>query len=401
MVDKGLVAVRRKKEVEGLYYITHVNNLPSILQQGILSHRQVLERQLDFTAVCNADIVSNRRLRFTPQQKSLWDYANLYFEARNAMLYKVLFYGVDRATEYTAIVKIRQEVLFLDDVLIADGNAASAETKIGRPSSTQLTRIAQQVDLEYWSATDGSKRQLQAEALVPDLVPPRYIEGIYVASITSRQRVENQLSAAGISPAPPVIADPYRFFQPDALTRLNAHISLARGDMFFSRLQTLTISVNTKGVMGKGLASRAKYQFPDIYVRYQDLCKNKVLKIGKPALIKRESSIGEELTQMDDTGESTWFLLFPTKDHWKQPSRIEYIESGMKWLVENQRALGIRSLALPALGCGLGGLAWSVVGPMLCSYANQMEIPVCVYLPNELDIPQAELQPEFLLSHKL
>ena len=104
---------------------------------------------------------------------------------------------------------------------------------------------------------------------------------------------------------------------------------------------------------------------------------------------------------MDDTGESTWFLLFPTKDHWKQPSRIEYIESGMKWLVENQRALGIRSLALPALGCGLGGLAWSVVGPMLCSYANQMEIPVCVYLPNELDIPQAELQPEFLLSHKL
>lgn len=400
MADKGLVTVRRKKEIDGLYYITHVDNLPSILQLGVLSHRQVLDRQIDFTAIYNADIVSNRRLRQTPQQKSLWDYANLYFESRNAMLYKVLFYGVDRAIEHTAIVKIRPAVTSLDDVLIADGNAASAGTEITRFNNAQLSRIAQQTDREYWSAVDGSKRRLQAELLVPDLVPARYIESVYVASRPIRQRVESLLMAAGVSPLPPVIVDPYRFFQPDALIRLNHHISLARGDMFFSRLQTLTVSVNTQGVMGKGLASRAKYQFPDVYVRYQDLCKDKTLQIGKPALIKRESSIGEELAQMDDLGESTWFLLFPTKDHWKQPSRIEYIEDGMKWLVEHQRALGIRSLALPALGCGLGGLAWSVVGPLICSYADQMEIPVCVYLPNEVEIPQAELEPEFLLARK-
>lgn len=67
-------------------------------------------------------------------------------------------------------------------------------------------------------------------------------------------------------------------------------------------MQTLAVSVNTVGVMGKGLASRVKYQFPDVYVRYQDVCKTRELELGKPYLYKRESSLDSLLA---DEGEIT------------------------------------------------------------------------------------------------
>ena len=96
--------------------------------------------------------------------------------------------------------------------------------------------------------------------------------------------------------------------------------------MFFSRLQTLTISVNCVGVMGKGLASRSKYQFPDVYVLYQDLCKQKKLQMGKPYLHKREKSLDYELADdplsLTNGNGETWFLLFPTKDNWRYKADI-------------------------------------------------------------------------------
>ena len=399
MANKNLVQDRRKRSIDSLYYITLAENLPSILQHGILSHRQVLERNLAYAPVYDSGIVSNRRLKMTPQQRSLWDYANLYFEARNAMLYRLLFYsGIPRAADQIVVLQLRPEVMKLPQVLLADGNAASAETRIFDYDPGALKAIARQIDVEYWSAADGSKRRLQAELLVPDRVPPEYIESVYVASVLVRQRIEEQLAASGLARPLLVIADPYRFFQPNVLLRLNNTISLARGDMFFSRLQTLTISVNTKGVMGKGLASRARYQFPAVYVQYQDACRTGALRIGKPLLIQREQSIGEELAQVEDAAESTWFLLFPTKDDWRAPSKLEYIETGMQWLLDEYERLGIRSLALPALGCGLGGLAWADVGPLMCRYADRMGIPVCIYLPNEVEILPEQLTAEFLLG---
>jgi len=78
------------------------------------------------------------------------------------------------------------------------------------------------------------------------------------------------------------------------------------------------------GIMGKGLASRAKYQFPDVYVMYQDLCRNKTLKMGKPYLYKREGSLdfifADESERLTNLNLQTLFLLFPNKTNWREPS---------------------------------------------------------------------------------
>jgi len=173
--------------------------------------------------------------------------------------------------------------------------------------------------------------------------------------------------------------------------------------MFFSRMQTLTVSVNVVGIMGKGVASRAKYQFPDVYVEYQDACRRGQLKMGKPYLYKRESSADYELADepatLSKANAETWFLLFATKRHWREPADIQGIERGLQWLLENYKQQGIKELALPALGCGLGQLNWKDVGPLLCKYLSALDISVAIYLPVEREIPEEQLAKEFLLPH--
>jgi len=171
--------------------------------------------------------------------------------------------------------------------------------------------------------------------------------------------------------------------------------------MFFSTMQTLTISVNTVGIMGKGLASRAKYQFPDVYVVYQDACREKHLAMGRPYLYKREASFDDEMIEPPCTVATPngvkWFLLFATKRHWRENSDLNGIEEGLRWIAANYKSEEIRSIALPALGCGLGNLDWKDVGPVMCKYLSRLDIPVAIYLPRERQIPGEYLSPGYLL----
>jgi hypothetical protein len=80
------------------------------------------------------------------------------------------------------------------------------------------------------------------------------------------------------------VPEPNIFFKPSYKARVGKNISLVEGDMFFSGMQTITVSVNLQGIMGKGLASRAKYQFPDVYVYYQDACRARRITATKPAI---------------------------------------------------------------------------------------------------------------------
>lgn len=172
--------------------------------------------------------------------------------------------------------------------------------------------------------------------------------------------------------------------------------------MFFSMMQTLTVSVNTRGIMGKGLASRAKYQFPDVYVVYQDACRRKMLRMGKPYLYKREAFVDQELADEPGTlptvNAEKWFLLFATKRHWRDNGDLAGIEAGLRWVRENYKHEGIQSLALPALGCGLGNLDWRDVGPMMCRELATLDIPVAIYLPRERQVANDLVTPEFLLG---
>jgi len=386
-----------KHPIKGLYYITHIDNIPSILSRGILSHELVEEQHVQFTPIYDPQIVSNRRGRFAPDGKSLWEFANLYFQPRNPMLYRVIS---EKDKKSIAIVSVSPQVLNIPGTFIATGNAASPLSDIlpVKDGLEAITQISDIINSDWWREEDGSKRKIMAECLIPSVVAPDFIHSIYVTSRSVAEKISLP-SASRVS----VIPEPHMFFQPTRVFRITDTLSLVDGDMFFSQMQTLTISVNIVGVMGKGLASRTKYQFPDVYVFYQDLCRQKILKMGKPYLYKRESFVDKLLADdaypLPNTNSNKWFLLFPTKRHWRDGSDIKGIEEGLAWVRNSYTSERIESLAMPALGCGLGKLEWRDVGPLMGRYLADMGIQVSIYLPREQEIPPDLLTKDFLLRN--
>ena len=385
----------RRSDIRNLYYITHIDNLSSILERGILSHEQIEKERVQPAHIYHTDIVNRRREKNTPDRKSLWSYANLYFQARNPMMYRVVH---EKGAKDLAVVSVAKKILQTPGVFITDGNAANDPTQFYFPSDG-LKMLDQQwkiVQNEWWNNLDGSKRKIMAECLVPNSVSPEFINSVYVTNEETRKRISGMVGYRSIS----VIPEPKMFFQPNSRNKIGNNISLIDGDMFFSSLQTLTISVNLQGIMGKGLASRAKYQFPDVYVAYQDVCRSKRITATKPYLYKREGSLDEELADfgadLTTPNAVKWFLLFATKRKWRENSRLEDIEGGLDWVRHNFKEQGIQSLAMPALGCGLGGLDWKDVGPLMCKYLHGIDIDVAIYLPRERSI-----LPEYLTASHL
>jgi hypothetical protein len=312
------------------------------------------------------------------------------------MMYRVVH---EKGRKELAVVGVKPDVLHQPSVLITDGNAAHGTTQFLRVSEglNVIQGQWQVIQAEYWNALDGSKRKIMAECLVPERIAREYIDAIYVADHETQTRVEKLIGSSGT----PVVPEPKMFFKPSYAARIG-NISLVEGDMFFSDLHTLTVSVNLQGIMGKGLASRAKYQFPDVYVKYQDACRSGRLAAAKPYLYKREASLDEELADLDtplSTPNSVkWFLLFATKRKWREKSRMDDIEGGLSWFRDHFQAEGVRSIALPALGCGLGGLEWADVGPLMCRYLRDIGITVAIYLPRERGIDRKFLSEEYLFG---
>ncbi len=274
----------KPQQIIGLYYITHVNNVVSILEHGILSHEKIESEGIQYTRIYDEGIVANRHNICTPDGRSLWAFTNLYFQPRNAMLYRVLHEKSDRDI---AIISVKPEILDRLDIYITTGNAAHSSSEIlsSGDGRKRLRKIFQDTRIEFWKEEDGSKRKIMAECLIPDKVPSDFIQGVYVATHEAKASLEAAIPRLTVQ----VISEPHWFFRPSWVSYLTPRLLLAEGDMFFSKAQTLTVSVNTVGVMGKGLASRAKYQFPDVYVYYQDLCRKHKWTMGKPYLYKRQS----------------------------------------------------------------------------------------------------------------
>ena len=133
-------------------------------------------------------------------------------------------------------------------------------------------------------------------------------------------------------------------------------------------------TVNTVGVMGKGIALQFKEAFPANFKQYAEACKSKWLQPGK-LLIVREITLQGDL----------FIINFPTKTEWREKSRYEYIESGLKALSEELQKGEIRSIAIPPLGCGNGGLEWPKVRVLIEEYLNSFsDIEINIYEPNEL-----------------
>lgn len=144
-------------------------------------------------------------------------------------------------------------------------------------------------------------------------------------------------------------------------------ISYRSGDIFGSGMRTLVNPVNTVGVMGKGLAASFRKRYPEMYGEYHLRCKRGLLPTGKLFLWR---------------GHSKQILCFPTKGDWREPSRLEYIESGLDdfmRLAERGEALS-GGVAFPMLGCGLGGLKWADVGSLMEERLSLFDGDVEIYL---------------------
>ena len=134
--------------------------------------------------------------------------------------------------------------------------------------------------------------------------------------------------------------------------------------------------------MGKGIALQFKQQFPDMFKDYSQRCKVGSVQLGRPYLWSPIIP--------------PWVLNFPTKDHWRSVARLSDIVAGLDYLSNNYRHWGIKSLAMPPLGCGEGQLDWKVVGPTLYRELCRFDIEVELYAP--FDTKADELDKDFLLG---
>lgn len=139
-------------------------------------------------------------------------------------------------------------------------------------------------------------------------------------------------------------------------------------NLFDSPAQVLVNTVNTVGVMGKGIALEFKKLYPDMFQQYRKFCEAGQLTIGKLWIYRTSHK---------------WILNFPTKRSWRNKSQLKDIEAGLKKFRETYRQQGITSIAFPQLGVGNGGLDWQKeVQPLMEKYLRDLPIPVYIHLYN-------------------
>jgi len=197
-----------RTQLTELHYITAIENLPSMHRRGLLSHR--LAARVSHRSVAMEAIQDRRSKKRVPGGRPLHDYANLYINARNVMLSKVLH---DTSIHEVCVVRVTTDVLDLEDVAIADQNAASdyvrfANAPVGLALIDHTTVFAQSWLHPGDQITEWRHRSAMcAEVLVPDSVEPTCIVGVYVGSTTAYQ------SVAAVVPGLPVTLDLYKFFK--------------------------------------------------------------------------------------------------------------------------------------------------------------------------------------------
>ena len=127
-------------------------------------------------------------------------------------------------------------------------------------------------------------------------------------------------------------------------------IHYTEGNLLDASVDALVNTVNEVGVMGKGVALMFRERFPASSEQYQRAAKKGDVHVGQVYVTESDSLVGPR-----------WIIHFPTKKHWRHPSRVSWIHDGLRDLIRELHRRSIESVALPALGCGNGGLDWHVV----------------------------------------
>lgn len=141
-------------------------------------------------------------------------------------------------------------------------------------------------------------------------------------------------------------------------------LKIIKGNIFTTECQTIVNTINCVGIMGAGIAFEMRLRYPEMNNKYIELCKEFKIKIGYLWLYKSNER---------------WILNFPTKNHWKDESKAEYVELGLKKFMETYIERGITSIAFPMLGASLGGLPENVSLKIMTEYLEKCNIPVEIY----------------------
>ena len=155
-------------------------------------------------------------------------------------------------------------------------------------------------------------------------------------------------------------------------------ITYIKGNLLEADAEALVNTVNTVGVMGKGIALQFKQAFPENFKIYEKAHRKDELQLGKILVVPTGQFINPK-----------FIFNFPTKKHWRSKARLEDIELGLTDLVRLVKELQIQSIAIPPLGCGFGGLNWSDVKPLIVNADSQIpEVKIMVFEPGYTPSPE-------------
>ncbi len=167
-------------------------------------------------------------------------------------------------------------------------------------------------------------------------------------------------------------------------------IETTKGNLLKAPAEALVNTVNTVGVMGKGIALQFRQAFPEMYRAYEKACENGDVQLGRVQVFDLGGLVGGP----------RWIINFPTKGDWRARSRLTDVEVGLTDLVAKIRKLGIRSIAVPPLGCGNGGLDWNEVRPRIeQAFAALPDVQVFLYGP--AGAPKSAVMPNRTTRPKL
>lgn len=137
-----------------------------------------------------------------------------------------------------------------------------------------------------------------------------------------------------------------------------------KGNIFCTKAQTIVNTVNCVGVMGAGIALECKLRYPEMFQKYADFCEAGLFEPGKLWLYKQESP---------------WVLNFPTKKHWRYPSKESYLQAGLEKFVQTYEEKGITSIAFPLLGADKGGIPKDISLSIMKEYLSNLPIDIEIY----------------------
>lgn len=144
-----------------------------------------------------------------------------------------------------------------------------------------------------------------------------------------------------------------------------------KGNLLEDPAEALVNAVNTVGVMGGGIARQFKEKFPEMFVEYERACNNNEVRLGKMHVVKVDTNEGEK-----------YIVNFPTLEHWSDSSKLADIEAGLEDLVRVVEKYDIQTIAIPPLGCGVGGLNWDDVRPLIeTAFEDMSHVTVHLYEP--------------------